>query len=259
MQGNMSVSKISTCKHCSGRYQHPQTRNTDRRSCTSPSYDFETNKHRTRSTSTLPQNKKHTTQQEERAAAIKIQTRARGMSAKKQRARHATRVGSIRDSGRAAADDLRALSRPNTAAETSAGGATSQVAVPGARNASSSSSGGRRSRTAGPSKPGFGGEGVGGMLEMAAAIALTDIRPPPNTAASKVAHSSDEQQRARIGRSSASAGSSPKRVAGGGGGGGGGLTSPPRKGRSRSTVSTPGRRYVWKVNKKNYPSVVGFL
>lgn len=42
-----------------------------------------------------------------------------------QRERHAARVESIRDSGRAAADDLRSLSRPGTAAEVSvAAGAT---------------------------------------------------------------------------------------------------------------------------------------
>lgn len=47
----------------------------------------------------------------------------------RQRARHAARVGSIRDSGRAAADDLRALSRPGTATEAAAvGGAATMLA-----------------------------------------------------------------------------------------------------------------------------------
>eukprot|EP00903_Cladosiphon_okamuranus_P009886 g9390.t1 len=53
-------------------------------------------------------------------AAVRIQTQARARAARVQRERHrqrhAARVGSIRSSGRAAADDLRALSRPGTAA-----------------------------------------------------------------------------------------------------------------------------------------------
>eukprot|EP00752_Nemacystus_decipiens_P014984 g13342.t1 len=53
-------------------------------------------------------------------AAVKIQTQARARTARakreRHRQRHAARVGSIRSSGRAAADDLRALSRPGTAA-----------------------------------------------------------------------------------------------------------------------------------------------
>lgn len=165
------------------------------------------------------------------------------MSAKKQRARHATRVGSIRDSGRAAADDLRALSRPSTAAETLAGGATSRVlsGPPNARGSSSS----RRSRTAGPSKTASGGGGAGGVLEMAAAIALADIRPPPTTVSDA---GQSNEHRPRGSRSSTAAGGSRNSMAGGG------LTSPsrgrgstvmeqPRTWRSRSTVSTPDRRY----------------
>lgn len=51
---------------------------------------------------------------------MKIQTQARERAARAQREghrqRHSARVGSIRSSGRAAAEDLRALSRPGTAA-----------------------------------------------------------------------------------------------------------------------------------------------
>ncbi|CAM9530450.1 unnamed protein product [Ectocarpus fasciculatus] len=52
-------------------------------------------------------------------AAVRIQTQARARAARarreEHRQRHAARVGSIRSSGKAAADDLRALSRPGTA------------------------------------------------------------------------------------------------------------------------------------------------
>ncbi|CAM9617167.1 unnamed protein product [Ectocarpus sp. 13 AM-2016] len=52
-------------------------------------------------------------------AAVRIQTQARARAARARRGehrqRHAARVGSIRSSGKAAADDLRALSRPGTA------------------------------------------------------------------------------------------------------------------------------------------------
>lgn len=185
----------------------------------------------------------HNTVQEERAAAIKIQTRARGMSAKKQRARHATRVGSIRDSGRAAADDLRALSRPSTAAEALAGGEISWV-LSGPPNARGSSSG-RRSRTAGPSKTAFGAGGAEGVLEMAAAIALADIRPPLTTV-SDVGQS--DEHRSCGSRNSAAAGSSRNSMAGGGlispsRGRGSAVMEQPRTWRSRSSVSTPDRRY----------------
>ncbi|CAM9827601.1 unnamed protein product, partial [Ectocarpus sp. 12 AP-2014] len=51
-------------------------------------------------------------------AAVRIQTQARARAARarreEHRQRHAARVGSIRSSGKAAADDLRALSRPGT-------------------------------------------------------------------------------------------------------------------------------------------------
>ncbi|CAM9237135.1 unnamed protein product [Ectocarpus sp. 6 AP-2014] len=52
-------------------------------------------------------------------AAVRIQTQARARAARarreEHRQRHVARVGSIRSSGKAAADDLRALSRPATA------------------------------------------------------------------------------------------------------------------------------------------------
>ncbi|CAM9164068.1 unnamed protein product, partial [Ectocarpus sp. 4 AP-2014] len=55
-------------------------------------------------------------------AAVRIQTQARARAARarreEHRQRHAARVGSIRSSGKAAADDLRALSRPGTASAT---------------------------------------------------------------------------------------------------------------------------------------------
>ncbi len=53
---------------------------------------------------------------------IQTQARARAARAKREqhRQRHAARVGSIRSSGRAAAEDLRALSRPGTAAASAA-------------------------------------------------------------------------------------------------------------------------------------------
>lgn len=51
----------------------------------------------------------------ENNAAIKIQTHARMLVAKRQRARHAGRMHSIYDKARAAADDIRSLSRPGTA------------------------------------------------------------------------------------------------------------------------------------------------
>jgi len=58
--------------------------------------------------------------QRETEAAVRIQTQARARAARakreQHRQRHAARVGSIRSSGRAAAEDLRALSRPGTAA-----------------------------------------------------------------------------------------------------------------------------------------------
>lgn len=57
---------------------------------------------------------------------MRIQTQARARAARAQRERHrqrhVARVGSIRSSGRAAADDLRALSRPGTAVVTAAAG-----------------------------------------------------------------------------------------------------------------------------------------
>lgn len=53
----------------------------------------------------------------ENDAATKIQTRTRVHIAKRQRARHVARVGSIRETARVATDDIRALSRPSTAAE----------------------------------------------------------------------------------------------------------------------------------------------
>lgn len=48
---------------------------------------------------------------------MKIQSQARRRIARQQRSRHSARVGSIRESGRSAAEDLRALSRPSTAVE----------------------------------------------------------------------------------------------------------------------------------------------
>lgn len=73
---------------------------------------------------------KNKTEQREADAAVKIQTQARARAARaereRHRQRHAARVGSIRSSGRAAADVLRALSRPGTAATA---GSTPPVAV----------------------------------------------------------------------------------------------------------------------------------
>lgn len=71
--------------------------------------------------------------QRETEAAVKIQTQVRARAARaqreKHRQRHAARVGSIRSSGRAAADDLRALSRPGTAAVSAAAAATKTAAT----------------------------------------------------------------------------------------------------------------------------------
>ncbi|CAM9311668.1 unnamed protein product [Scytosiphon promiscuus] len=61
----------------------------------------------------------------EAEAAVRIQTQARARAARvkrdEHRQRHVARVGSIRSRGKAAADDLRALSRPGTAAALVAG------------------------------------------------------------------------------------------------------------------------------------------
>lgn len=107
----------------------------------------------------------------ENKAAIKIQSQARTCLAKQQRARHAARVGSIRDSGRTAAEDLRALSRPCTAPGTSATTTTNKYFhdAAGPRKATNSESGSVLDGAA------------GGILEMAAVIAVRGVQPPSST------------------------------------------------------------------------------
>lgn len=97
-------------------------------------------------------------------SAIKIQSQVRTRLAKRQRARHAARVGSIRDSGRAAADDLLALSRPGTAAEIPAAG-DRDTCGSSEPESEELTDGGKEART----------------LEMAAAIAVAGVQPPSSS------------------------------------------------------------------------------
>lgn len=120
----------------------------------------------------MPQTRKT---QMENKAAFKIQSHARTRLAKRQRARHAARVGSIRDSGRAAAEDLRALSRPCTAPTVPATTAVNKYF-------DTVHDGVSPTMTTNP-ESGYVLDGAAaGVLEMAAMMAVHSAQPPPSPA-----------------------------------------------------------------------------